>query len=85
MKTNLVLLTECVYVRKTQIVFILKTAVQHYLEGLVETRGGVVVKALCYSRKVAGSRPEEVNAFFSMYLILPAALGPGVHSASNRN
>jgi hypothetical protein len=22
---------------------------------------------------------------FSIYLILPAALGPGVHSASNRN
>jgi hypothetical protein len=30
-----------------------------------------------------GSRPDEVN--FSIYLILPAALGPGVHSASNRN
>jgi hypothetical protein len=26
-----------------------------------------------------------VNEFFSSYLILPAALGPGVHSASNRN
>jgi hypothetical protein len=25
-----------------------------------------------------------VNDFFSIYLILPAALGPGVHSASNR-
>jgi hypothetical protein len=23
--------------------------------------------------------------FFSIYLILPAALGPGVHSASDRN
>jgi hypothetical protein len=33
--------------------------------------------------KVAGSRPDEVN--FSIYLILPAALAPGVHSASNRN
>jgi hypothetical protein len=37
------------------------------------------------SRKVAGSRPVEVNEFFSVYLILPAALGPGVYSASNRN
>jgi hypothetical protein len=27
---------------------------------------------------------DEVN-FFSIYLILPAALGPGVHSASNSN
>jgi hypothetical protein len=37
------------------------------------------------SRKVAGSRPDEVNEFYSIYLILLAALGPGVHSASNRN
>jgi hypothetical protein len=29
------------------------------------------------------SRPDEVN--FSIYLILPAALDPGVYSASNRN
>jgi hypothetical protein len=33
---------------------------------------------------VAGSRPDEENEFFSIYLILPAALGPGVYSASNR-
>jgi hypothetical protein len=38
------------------------------------------------SRKVAGSRPDEViEFFFSIYLILPAALGPGVYSTSNRN
>jgi hypothetical protein len=30
-----------------------------------------------------GSRPDEVNEFFSIYLILPAALGPGVYSACN--
>jgi hypothetical protein len=36
------------------------------------------------TRKVAGSRPDEV-IFFSVYLILPATLGPGVYSASNRN
>jgi hypothetical protein len=36
-------------------------------------------------RKVAGSRPDEVNEFFSIYLTLPAALGPGVYSASKRN
>jgi hypothetical protein len=29
------------------------------------------------------SRPDEVN-FFSIYLILPTTLGPGVYSASNR-
>jgi hypothetical protein len=37
------------------------------------------------SRKVAGSRPDEVNEFFPIYLSLPAALGSGVYSASNRN
>jgi hypothetical protein len=37
------------------------------------------------SREVAGSRPDEVNEFFSIYLILPAALGPGVYSAPKRN
>jgi hypothetical protein len=36
-------------------------------------------------RKVTGSRPDEMNAFLSIYLIFPAALGPGVYSASNRN
>jgi hypothetical protein len=35
------------------------------------------------SGKVAGSRPDVVN--FSIYLNLPAVLGPGFHSASNRN
>jgi hypothetical protein len=30
-------------------------------------------------------RPDEVNKFFSIYLILQAALGPEVYSASNRN
>jgi hypothetical protein len=32
-----------------------------------------------------GLRPDEVNGFFSIYLIQPAALGPGVYLASNRN
>jgi hypothetical protein len=36
------------------------------------------------SRKIAGSRPDEVN-FFYIYIILPAALGHGVYSTSNRN
>jgi hypothetical protein len=30
-------------------------------------------------------RPYEVNELFPIYLILLAALGPGVYSASNRN
>jgi hypothetical protein len=32
-----------------------------------------------------GSRSDEMNYFFSIYLILPAALGPGVYSASSKN
>jgi hypothetical protein len=37
------------------------------------------------SRKIAGSWPDEVNAYFSFYLIPPAALDPGVYLTSNRN
>jgi hypothetical protein len=36
------------------------------------------------NRKVASLITDEV-IFFLIYLILPAALGPGVYSASNRN
>jgi hypothetical protein len=42
-------------------------------------RGSAVVKVL------GGSRPDEANEFFSIYLFLPAALGLEVYSASNRN
>jgi hypothetical protein len=44
---------------------------------------GKVVTALCCTPE---GRGFEVNAFFfSIHLILPVALGPGVHSTSNRN
>jgi hypothetical protein len=42
------------------------------------------IKKTCTNRKVAGSIPDDVN-FQKIYLILPAALRPGVYSASNRN
>jgi hypothetical protein len=42
------------------------------IEEFLGTRCGVVVKALCYKQH-------------GPYLTLPATLGPGVHSASNRN
>jgi hypothetical protein len=42
-----------------------------------------VVKAASW--KVAGSKPDEVKIFLSIYLILLAALGSGVYSASNKN
>jgi hypothetical protein len=45
--------------------------------------GSVIVKALCYKPE---SRWFEILWWkYSIYLIFPAALGPGVHSASNRN
>jgi hypothetical protein len=37
------------------------------------------------SRKVAGSRYDEENKLFSIYIILPAALGSGFYLTSNRN
>jgi hypothetical protein len=37
------------------------------------------------NRKIAGSITNEIIELFSIYPILVAALGPGVHSASNRN
>jgi hypothetical protein len=48
-------------------------------------RGSVVVKAYATSRKAAGLRPDKMNVFFSIYLILSVTLGPAVYSASNRN
>jgi hypothetical protein len=47
--------------------------------------GSVVVKAPCYKpegREFETHRGEEI---FSIYLIVLAALGPGVYSASTRN
>jgi hypothetical protein len=48
-------------------------------------RGSVVVKALCYKPEGRGFSSRLGHWIFSIDLILPAALGPGVYSASNRN
>jgi hypothetical protein len=42
-----------------------------------------MVKTLSYKPK--DSSPDEVIIFFLIYLILPAALFPGIYSAFNRN
>jgi hypothetical protein len=47
--------------------------------------GPIWLRHYITSWKVAGSRPDELIEYFSIYLILPAGLGPGVYSASNRN
>jgi hypothetical protein len=44
-----------------------------------------VVEEYGTSRKVGGSILDEAIEYFSIDLILPAALGPGVYSASGRN
>jgi hypothetical protein len=48
------------------------------------THGSVVVKALCYKPEVRDPM-RRIIFFFSIYLNIPTALGPGVYSASNRN
>jgi hypothetical protein len=44
-----------------------------------------VVTVLCYKPKRRGFETRSCEIFSSIYLNLPAALGPGVHSASNIN
>jgi hypothetical protein len=44
-----------------------------------------VVKALRYKPEGSGFETRSGKLVFSIYLIIPAALGPGVHLASNRN
>jgi hypothetical protein len=45
--------------------------------------GSVMAKPLSYKSGGRGSDP--IRRTFSVYLILPAAAGPGVYSASNKN
>jgi hypothetical protein len=46
-------------------------------------RGSVVAEALCYKPEGRGFRGGEW--LFSIYVILPASLGPWVYPTSNRN
>jgi hypothetical protein len=55
------------------------------IEGILIARGSLVVKALCYNPEGSWFDTRCVEWFLSIYLIPPAALGPEVHSASNRN
>jgi hypothetical protein len=52
---------------------------------LYGARNSVVVEALCYKPEGQGFRTRWGEWIFSIYLILPAGLGSGVYSASNRN
>jgi hypothetical protein len=46
--------------------------------------GSVVVKVVCYKLEGRGV-VDSMRLIFSICLILSAALGPGVHQASNRH
>jgi hypothetical protein len=47
--------------------------------------GSVAVEALFYKLKDCGFETRRGKLIFSISLILPAALGPGVYSVSNIN
>jgi hypothetical protein len=53
--------------------------------GRTGARCNVVVMLLCYKPEGSGFETRGGEWMFSIYLILLAALGPGVYSASNRN
>jgi hypothetical protein len=50
-----------------------------------EARGSVVLKAPRNKLEGREFETRRDELFLSIYLILPAILGPGVYSASNRN
>jgi hypothetical protein len=54
-------------------------------EMMVGAHCSQVFKALCYKPEGRGFDTRWGEGIFSIYLILLAALGPGVHSAFNRN
>jgi hypothetical protein len=58
---------------------------KHYILNLGARSSIVGREKYATDRKVAGSIPDEVIAYFSIDLIVPAALWPGVDSTSNRN
>jgi hypothetical protein len=51
---------------------------------IIGARGSVVLKALRYKPERRALKSGWGHWIFSIYLILPAALGPGDYSASNR-
>jgi hypothetical protein len=55
------------------------------LNAIVSLCGSVVVKHYGTSRKVADSRPDEVNDFFFNFPNHSLRTRPGVYSASNKN
>jgi hypothetical protein len=57
----------------------------YYKSVMLGAQGSVLIKALSCKSESRGSETLWGQWMFSIYLILPAALGLGVYSASNRN
>jgi hypothetical protein len=55
-----------------------------YINSMKALRSSVVAKALCYQPEGRGFETRR-GELFSIDLIPPAALGPGVRSDTNRN
>jgi hypothetical protein len=51
----------------------------------MRARGSAVAEALSYKSEGSGFQNRLCSRILSIYLILPASLGPGVYSDSNRN
>jgi hypothetical protein len=56
-----------------------------YRGALLSTLLLVVVYVSSQFTEVVGSRPDEVNEFSSILIILPGAVDPGAYSACNGN
>jgi hypothetical protein len=63
----------------------LQVVYRHNLGHCITHLVSILVKALCYKKEGRGFETRWGEVLFSIFLILPAALGPGVYSASNRN
>jgi hypothetical protein len=51
----------------------------------MEAHGSIAVKALYYKPECHGFETRRDERISLIYIMLPTILGPGVHSASNRN
>jgi hypothetical protein len=54
-------------------------------ENIYRNIGSILVEALCYKPEGHGFETQWVKLIFPIYILLPAALGPGIYPTSNRN
>jgi hypothetical protein len=63
----------------------IRSEIHPYTSNWKRAWSSIVVKALSYEPEGHGSETQWGEWISSIYLILLAALGPGIYSASNRN